>query len=181
MRKLALLAGVVVLVGVLAASTWAQAGKGGCPMGGGMKPMHHGRSRGMGDKPCILGRAEELGLTEDQAEKVRKMADDWIRKRIDLSAAQEKACLYLREALRADELDMKDVEKRLDAAFQAQKEMKLGRIRHMTEVRKVLTEEQREKLGDGCPMMSDSCGREKKGAGCARQGQGMRCGMGMKR
>lgn len=187
MRKLALGAGVVALVGALAMSAWAQPGGRACgrrPMGGGMERMHHGclRSEGpMGGMTGILGRAEDLELKKEQIEKIRDLATDWAVKRVDRTAALQKARLQLAEALRAEEVDMEKVEKRLDTVLQAQKDLKLGQIRHMAEVCEVLTEEQREKLGAGvmgCPMMGGHYGREMQAPGAMHHGRGMRGGRG---
>ncbi len=184
MRNLTLIAGMTVLMVGLTSNTVAQQrGRQGCGisnMSGGMKKMCHGESRGMGRMMggmCGLrGQAGELDLTKEQTHKMRELAVDWAEKRIDLTAAQQKAQLKLMQALRADEVDMKEVEKQLDAVFQAKKDLKLGKIRHRTEVRQLLTEEQREKLGDGpmgCPMMRKRGGKHPEKA----KGQGMHRGM----
>ena len=203
MRRLLFVATVVTLVTGLAASARAQPegrGCGRCPMGGGggMERMHHGgsgRMGPMGGMHGLLSRAEKLDLEKEQTEKIRDLATDWAVKRVDRTAALKKARLQLAEVLRADEVDMAEVEKRLDAVLQAQKDLKLGHFRHMTEVRKVLTDEQREKLGEGvmgCPMMGAHHGRKMRGRrgssmmderpeGRKEDHQGMHRGRGMHR
>ena len=167
----------------LAASARAQPegrGCGRCPMGGGMERMHHGgsgRMGPMGGMHGLLSRAEKLDLEKEQTEKIRDLATDWAVKRVDRTAALKKARLQLAEVLRADEVDMEEVEKRLDAVLQAQKDLKLGHFRHMTEVREVLTDEQREKLGEGvmgCPMMGAHHGQKMRAPGAMRHGRRMR-------
>lgn len=132
----------------------------------------------------ILNRAEDLELQKEQVEKIRALATNWAEQRVDRTAALQKAQLRLTEALRADEVDMEEVEKRLDTVAQARKDLKLGHIRHRTEVRNVLTEEQREKLGADrmkCPMMSKHHGQEKQGPRGMHHGRGMRGGRCMRR
>lgn len=178
MRRLLIVLTVVTLVTALAAAAWTQPegrGCGICPPDGGMERLHHGGSCGMGrmgGTHGLLGRAEELGLTQEQIEKIRALAADWAVKRVDRTAVLQKARLQLAEALGDGDVDMEKVEKRLETVLQAQKNLNLGQIRYLAEVRGVLTEEQRGNLGPGvmgCPMM---------GSQGMRHGRGMRCGGG---
>ena len=184
MRNLTLITSMTVLAGGLALSTFAQQpggqGRGMCHRSGGMKKMQRSESCGMGRMSggmhAFAKRADELDLTEEQTQKMRELAGDWAEKRIDLKAAQQKAHLKLRQALGADQVDMDDVENRMDAVLQARKKLMLGRIRHRTEVRELLTDEQREKLGDapmGCPRMDKHGDKHTEGA----KGRGMHRGM----
>lgn len=184
MRSLTLITSMTVLAGGLALSTFAQQpggqGRGMGHMSGGMKKMQRSDSCGMGSMMGgmhgLAARAEELELTEEQVQQMRSLAMDWAEKRIDLKAAQQKAHLRLEQALRADEVDMEQVEERLDAVFQARKELMLGRIRHRTEVRGLLTDEQREKLGEsnmGSAMMRRRDGKQQEDT----KGRGMHRGM----
>lgn len=185
MRRLVLTASIAVLVAGLVGSALAQPerrGCGMCPMRGGMERMQHGGSGGMGRMTGmhgILNRAEDLEMEKEQVEKIRDLATNWAEQRVDRTAALQKAQLRLAEEIRADEVDMEEVEKRLETALQARKELKLGHIRHRTEVRNVLTEEQREKLGAGrmeCPMMGEQHGQEKQAPRGMQRGRGMRGG-----
>ena len=184
MRRLVALAAVVTLLAGLTSSAWAQMGEPGCgmcPMAGGMGQMHHGGTRGMGavgEMHGILSRAEELALSKEQVDSIRDLGAKWAEQRVDLTAAVEKARIRLASLLRAREIDMQDVEKQLDAVFQAQKELQLGHIRHMAKVRKVLTDDQREKISTGlmgCAMMGrhNDADKDMKGPRGMHHGRGM--------
>ena len=184
MKRLLVLAAVVTLLAGFAGSAWAQAGGRGCgmcPMAGGMERIHHGGPGGMGPMGGmhgILSRAEELALSKEQADTIRDLGAKWAEQRVDLTAAVEKARIRLASLLRAREIDMQDVEKQLDAVFQAQKELQLGHIRHMAKVRKVLTDDQREKISTGlmgCAMMGrhNDADKDMKGPRGMHHGRGM--------
>ncbi|MFW5915037.1 MAG: Spy/CpxP family protein refolding chaperone [Planctomycetota bacterium] len=139
--------------------------------GGDMERMRQGGCGRMGSMDKMHGlpaRAEELDLEEEQVEEIRDLRKDWAMQRVDLTATLQKARMQLAETLRTDEVDMEEVEKQLDAVFQAKKELKLGKIRHRTEARDVLTEEQREKLGEdkmGDTMMGSHHGQKMQAPG----------------
>ena len=184
MKRLLVLAAVVTLLAGFAGSAWAQAGGRGCgmcPMAGGMERIHPGGPGGMGPMGGmhgILSRAEELALSKEQADTIRDLGAKWAEQRVDLTAAVEKARIRLAGLLRAREIDMPAVEKQLEEVFQAQKKLQLGHIRHMVEVRKVLTDEQRDKIGADvmdCPMMGRRYDADKdmKGPRGMHHGRGM--------
>ena len=88
---------------------------------------------------------EEIGLTDDQIEKITNIITDHQLAMIDLRADLGKKRLELNELLAADKPDMGKIEKVVKEMGELRTQMMLARIRTQVAVNEVLSAEQREK------------------------------------
>ena len=95
--------------------------------------------------------ADEIGLNDNQIEKLETMSVEFQLQMVDQQAAIRKARINLR-ALKRNNADEKKVMAAIDemARFKAEKQ-KL-RYRHRLQTRDILTAEQLEKLDDVCKL-----------------------------
>ncbi|UCD65107.1 MAG: Spy/CpxP family protein refolding chaperone [Candidatus Zixiibacteriota bacterium] len=117
------------------------------------KMKHHGMAiKG------ILAHGDEIGLTDEQRDKLEKMSTAFRTERVDLKAKVEKAQIKLK-ALMRDEAAEAEVMAVIDQLSAFKADMQKARYRHRLEVKKVLTAEQIDKLKElrkkkrqGCQM-----------------------------
>jgi Spy/CpxP family protein refolding chaperone len=110
----------------------------GCGMGHGMKgcrPGMHG----------ILAMADELGLTDDQKDKLRQMATEHQLAMVDKHAAVKKAQIALK-ALKHDEADDSKVLAAIDEVARLKADVQKAQYSHHQQVKGLLTEEQVQKM-----------------------------------
>lgn len=123
----------------------ARQGKGG--MGGG---MGMGGSMG-GDLPIdmVLHNqeiADEIGLTSEQQEKLRKLFLDSKKEDIRTKADLQILKLELGDLLEQDNPNVKQVDKKIDEMTKLQSKMMKSKIHALLEGKKILTDEQIEKI-----------------------------------
>jgi len=170
--KKKMLAAVVLVVGVLAFSGVAHAaGKGGSKMmsKGNVHGMHVGGMSGMGmnflTKNSMI--AEELGLSEQQTDKIKSISIESQKKTIRAKAELEVLELELTELLDQDKPDLKKIDATIDKIGSRRTEMQKENIHSMIEMKGVLTSEQLEKL----EQMKSQRGKSRQN--CPHVGQGM--------
>ncbi len=166
----------------------AQPGPGpepGRPMGHGMMlgegaPMpdrHNHMERGMGGGcegeggPGIaqmMKMADELGLTDQQREQLKKMQTEFKLQMIDRRAAVEKAEVMLRSTMMDDKSTEAEVGRLIDQVAGMRADVQKLRYSHHKQMKGVLTAEQVKKFGE---LRKDCMG--KGGAGCMGMGMGM--------
>jgi Spy/CpxP family protein refolding chaperone len=178
---------VLTLIALLLLAGVTAAGPGWRDRGSGNGPMQHPRmgrhfdgpgprtmmgycrdGRGMRDggrgPGMILALADEIGLTDDQENKLKKMTFDFQSQMVDLQGAVKKAQIKKR-ALMRDRADEKQVASAIDELSRLRADLQKGRYGHHQAIRAVLTPEQLDKLDDMCKI---------------RKGAGMRGHPGMK-
>ncbi|MCK4607316.1 MAG: Spy/CpxP family protein refolding chaperone [candidate division Zixibacteria bacterium] len=164
---------LLMLAGVTAAGPgWRDRGSGYGPgqnprMGGqfdgtGPHPMmgycRDGRGmRGGGRGPAmILAMADEIGLTDDQQNKLKKMTVAFQTEMVDLQGAVKKAQIKKRALIR-DRADENEVGSAIDDLSRLRADLQKASYGHRQAIRAVLTSEQLDKLDDMCKI--------RKGAG----------------
>ncbi len=95
---------------------------------------------------------ERLGLTDDQAKKIGKIAQDHRIQEIDLRADLEKQEASLSRLVEADQPDESQVMTQADKAAQARAALEKSNLQMLLAVRRVLSVEQAKKLRDLRPM-----------------------------
>lgn len=175
MKKFTILTLIALLLlagGTAAGPGWRDRGSGNGPMqhprmggqfdGPGPRPMmgHCREGKGMRDggrgPAMILAMADEIGLTDDQENKLKKMTVAFQTLMVDLQGAVKKAQIKKR-ALMRDRADEKDVASAIDDVSRLRADLQKARYGHHQEIRAVLTPEQLDKLDDLCKI--------RKGAG----------------
>ena len=102
--------------------------------------------RGHGQGPHgIMGMADELGLTDDQKDRLQKMALENQLDMVDKRAAVKKAQIGLK-ALMLDDADEGKVFAAIDKVTGLKAEIQKARFRHHQQVKALLTDEQVKKL-----------------------------------
>ncbi len=124
----------------------AAVGKGmGRGAGGGMgRGMERGMARGKGMRQLL----QQVGLSSEQIERLDEIRFQARRKTIDLRAELRKAHLDLRHQLRRYDADRGDAMGKLDKIQQLKLELHKIKLGARLDARKVMTEEQWEKLRD---------------------------------
>ncbi|MFH1686948.1 MAG: Spy/CpxP family protein refolding chaperone [bacterium] len=143
--KRTLIATVVILG--LASATMARPGFG--------KGMRDGQ--GMGQRGCtmqgrggpgagggLMAMADELQLTEQQADQIQKLQTEFRLQMVDQQAAVKKANIALRALMRDDAPESK-VTAAIDDLSAKKAQLQKQRYRHHQQIRSILTEEQQQK------------------------------------
>ncbi len=114
-------------------------------MGHGMK-CDMGPGKGMGMRGHgIMAMAEELGLTDDQKEKISTIATEFRLKQVDRNASVKKAQITLKALMRSD-ADEGKVLAAIDEVARLKADVKKAQYSHHQQVKGLLTDEQVEKL-----------------------------------
>lgn len=156
MKRTLILTTLVLFVAVMTTAAMAQRGPGGSgqPMmgnGPGDCRMHQGKMGGhgkMGGGHGILTMADELGLTDQQIEKIKDLQFAHQNTMIDMKAELKKAELILHQEMAADNPDKA---KALSAAKNVNAikgKIQEAAISHRFEMHDILTAEQLDKLND---------------------------------
>jgi hypothetical protein len=99
----------------------------------------------------ILRRAQDVGLTPDQASKIRQEVLSTQVRSVDLLAKIEHAKLEVARALAAEKVDEKAADAQIDEAARAGAELHKLHLGSLLRVRALLTPEQRQKLDERKP------------------------------
>lgn len=141
-RTIIALAAALPLV-FAAGSAAAQRGKGRGP-----GPGMHGPGGMGGFGPAVIERLSvELGLTAQQKAQVDRIADDMRRANIKTRAEIQLVQVDLHNELMKDEPDVKKAMAMIDKIAAGEVAMKKAHINALLSIKKVLTKEQRAKLG----------------------------------
>ena len=181
-------------------SVLAQAGPGGPQCAGGGHSMmkqgggHDGAGccgmRGHGDgcgMQMLLRNAEEIGLTQEQKDKLEKMATEFRMQQIDREAALEKAQVRMQDLMRDDNAPENQVMAQIDELARLKADVRKAQYQHHKQMRAVLTAEQQAKMKKMKQDMQKCCpghgeghgmGPCKKGQDQPGQGQGEGPGIG---
>ena len=138
-----------------------------CYMKGKCDMMHeHGKMMSKMDRgdmfSCkirfIMEKASELGLSDDQAEKVKALKYSVKKNLIRKDADIETLTLDIKEALGKDEVDLSAVNNLVDKKYTIKAQKTKDLIEACANVKKILTKDQQKKLKELC----SSCAMEKK-------------------
>jgi Spy/CpxP family protein refolding chaperone len=131
----------------------------------GRKARHHGHGR---HREFMLARLaenpsarERLGITAEQADKIRSETDAFRKSQIRGRAELQVRGLELRELMRADNSDRAAIDKKLDEINAARLTQTKAEVHYRLDMRGMLTPEQRQKLRD----MMEQRGRRGAGGG----------------
>jgi len=91
---------------------------------------------------------EDIGLKKEQREQIRKIHFETQKKLVNLTKNRELKEIELRELLSEENPDMTKIENIVREISSLEAEIKLTRIRQLLELKKILTEEQLNKLRD---------------------------------
>jgi len=91
---------------------------------------------------------EDIGLKKEQKEQIRKIHFEIQKKLVNLTKDRELKEIELRELLSEENPDMTKIENIVREISSLEAEIKLTRIRQLLELKKMLTEEQLNKLRD---------------------------------
>lgn len=107
---------------------------------------HHMRAGRPGMPGYFLGLRDELGLTEDQVNKLETLKSETEKRTVQTRADLRVAQIELRDLLRQDDVAMNDVNPQIDKIASLRAEMLRTLVESRLNAREVLTAEQREKL-----------------------------------
>ena len=100
----------------------------------------------------LLGRVDELKLTERQVAALKKLAGDSARKRADMVSERREAQEQWTALLDKEDADLAEVRKQIERTAKAWADLRYACVRNMIEVRRILTSEQwsqwRKKMGN---------------------------------
>jgi Spy/CpxP family protein refolding chaperone len=113
------------------------------PMGAGHRGIRGDDEPGIG---YLLQVADEIGLTEQQREQLKKMQLEFRTQQIDREAELEKAEVQLRALMTDKNAAEAEVLRKIDDVSRLKGEMQKMRYTHRKQMRGVLTDEQVEKL-----------------------------------
>jgi len=141
---------VLALLTLLAAAVIAQPGKGRMGMRGGNDCMMESRGHGkQGMRGEMTGRmlrmADEIGLSDEQVDKIKDANTAYRLDMVDKKAALKKAQIVLRDMMR-DDADQGKVSSQIDNVAKLKSEIQKARYSHKQEVQSMLSEEQLDKL-----------------------------------
>jgi Spy/CpxP family protein refolding chaperone len=94
----------------------------------------------------LLAVADEINLTSDQKDKLKKLMVDFKLAQVDQKAKVKKAEIKLRALMRDEDANDSEVMTAIDEVARLKAELQKLRYRHRKEVRSLLTAEQIEKL-----------------------------------
>lgn len=106
----------------------------------------------------IVEKASELGLSDDQVEKVKALKYSAKKNLIKKDADIETLALDIKEALGKDEVDLNAVNSLIDKKYAVKAERTKDLVKACVNVKKILTNDQQKKLKDMC----SSCAMEIK-------------------
>ena len=89
-----------------------------------------------------------LELTDDQKEKMSGLRSAHQKAMVDLRAAHQKARIDLGEIRKEDNPSASDIQTKVDAVTAAQGKIMSREIQHNMDIKNLLTDEQKEKLGE---------------------------------
>ncbi len=133
------------------------------------------RMRGPRDRGGMRERmAEELNLTDQQKDQMKKLRLDFERNQTEIHAKIKMARLDLKELFLEEKLDRTAIEKRIKAVSDLQHQAKLSHIGHWFTVNEILTPEQqniwKEHVGERAGRMDGNFrGRRHMMPGCMLQ------------
>ncbi|MCD6532039.1 Spy/CpxP family protein refolding chaperone [bacterium] len=90
--------------------------------------------------------ADEIGLSDDQLDRISSIRTEMQKKIIDLRAKKQKAEIDLRDLMRDPKAKSSEIEKVAQKVIDLESQIKLNRIETGLKIRDVLTPEQREKV-----------------------------------
>ena len=90
--------------------------------------------------------ADEIGLSEDQLDRISSIKTEMEKKIVDLRAEKQKAEIDLRELIRDPKAKSSEIEKAAQKVVDLESQIRLNRIETAIKIRDVLTPEQREKV-----------------------------------
>jgi Spy/CpxP family protein refolding chaperone len=119
---------------------------------------HAGRRGGRGAgrglaSDRLIKRATRLELTDAQVVQLEKLAYDTMSQLIDLNSDLEKAQLEMRRQMETDGDDLPALKKHLDTLAKKHVSIQELKLKNWIDSKKVLTEEQKQKIGDRFPRM----------------------------
>ncbi|MFH1375037.1 MAG: hypothetical protein ABII79_14735 [bacterium] len=114
-------------------------GTGGHPHMMGKRPYHGGPG-------MFLAVADEIGLSDDQIARMKKMMVEFQLARVDQKAKVEKAKIRLQSLRRDVDVSESEVMTAIDDMARTKADMQKMQYRHRSEMRAVLTDEQLDKL-----------------------------------
>jgi Spy/CpxP family protein refolding chaperone len=117
----------------------------------GTAPSRHGTGHGPHQSASafidhILKFKQGMGITDDQAEKLRTIKTDFEKKKIKMKADIQLASLDLHELLRDDKGDLGSVESKLKSLYDLRATMYMASVKAGREAKSVLTDEQRARM-----------------------------------
>jgi Spy/CpxP family protein refolding chaperone len=101
----------------------------------------------------ILRHAEQLQLSERQISQLEEISLEARKQMVDLRAAIEKRHLELEELLHSDSDDLTTIRKHLNALAEKRVDVQELKLRNWIEVKKILTEDQKEMIRKKHPRM----------------------------
>ena len=111
-----------------------------------------GKGRGIA-AARILRQAKQLELSEKQISQLEELSLEARKQMVDLRAAMEKEHLELEELLQSDSDDLTTIRKHLDALAEKHADIQELKLRNWIEVKKILTEEQKDMIQENHPRM----------------------------
>jgi len=90
----------------------------------------------------LLGRVDELKLTESQVAALKKLAGDSARKRADMVSERREAQEQWTALLDKEDVDLAEVRKQIERTAKAWADLRYACVRNMIEVKRTLTSEQ---------------------------------------
>lgn len=126
-----------------------------------MKDQHHGQMKEMGsmDKMddmmgmCIAN-ADKMGLTKDQIQKMKPLHYDMQKKQAQFKADQKIAEIELMEIMDVKDFDLEKANLAVKKIGEIKTNHHLEMLKHMKEMRTMLTDEQFNKMKTMMPMKS---------------------------
>ena len=94
----------------------------------------------------ILGRSADIGLTDDQKEKVETLKYNFLKTIIKENADIELLALDIKEGLRKDEADIKTINGLLDKEYVAKAQKAKDAVEACVNLNKIITKDQQKKL-----------------------------------
>lgn len=118
-------------------------------------PMRGKKEREKYDKMYSMA-SQELGLSPDQAKKAKALESDYMKKSIKARADKELAQVELKELTSAEPVLLDKVRVKLNDVASKKAELKFIRIKAREDFKKILTDEQRQKLDEIMALGLDS-------------------------
>jgi Spy/CpxP family protein refolding chaperone len=128
---------------------------GGCPVcGGGMGQGSCGCGKGLGGIKAmfmkmpwmVIMHAEELGLSEEQVEKLRKRHSEALKQIIGIKSQMKMDMIDVKDAVMREEIDMPTAEAKIREIGKLKADMFLAIIHAIHDMRQIATPEQRAKI-----------------------------------
>ncbi len=130
--------------------------------GGGFMGRMHGDDRPGGKFKRIMARAEELGLSDDQMEKIKSILFDFKMRQIDQEASVKKAKLRLKSFMHENETSQEAVFNAIDDLARLKADGQKAKYMFKNKLLSVLTDKQREMLDEKSMMKKMKKERNKK-------------------